>query len=1265
MSGLPIRRMRGSAALTCRRRAGSGVWALAALLLAAQLLVPAVHAGAQPAGSDAPAGAENLRCIAEAGRVAFLWDPVEPSVGRVSYDYELRLPDGRTEGGNLHGMVLVYRPGQYRLGGETTFSITVRHGIDAHTDVFSERQTLTCYIGGVKPPPESEQQESEQQEPEPEQPEPVPVPVPVTVPAQPVPEQQQSLSSDASLSGLAVYRATDKQPDADNVVPYAGSAYVLRPALTAGVFDYRVRIPDGASVPDPFYVTAVATAASDAKSITVTGRRSNEKARAPKSDIGSGEASGPWQTFPGYGLIEIEVTAQDGVTEQTYRVILERGTVDDPRKVALAAGDQSLTLTWEPFTGANAPTGYVARWRKTGTQTWLNSAWFSAFKTGYGPDAPNATAAEGQSVQWPGQSAPRGAYTISGLDNGASYEAELRGIRGGHTAYSVINWLESNWTKVSAAPAEPAQELTITPTGTTRVYGEADGLGFTVGGLAAGDAAGDVVSGALGRAAGDDAGSYAINMGTLAVASAYAAKYVLPAAPAATAYTITPRPITAISGVTVNSRTADGTADATFDTSAAEGTGVLAAQLADFRAGGLRVSGAFPSAEAGTHDVAVAYSLGDHNSFTAANYRLARTTATLQGELIAEETAPACEPADLAPVAEVTFGADTDLDAVNVNDLSVQSLTLPPCATITPAFRPGHYDYTVTVPNHISRLVVRGSFIRPWKPHAHGRLGFILVGDLADWDKDGPDRLSRPYMLMANSVRVFNTRNVGLAPGVAETVEIGVYKWRSERVYGAFPLSKNTFNKTYTLTVTREEQDAGEVAATEDADDGGAAASVPFAVSAFGDYKDLMTIDELGLPPGVETSPEFRPDRYDYTVTVPHHIGQLDFNGNFIAESMRQPGGALIVVGDLGMFEQNPDANAHMLVADRATGHAGTASVVLPAPGTAKTVEVGLYSHFPSAASWEHRPLPKTKVYTLTMTREAAPGADNAALYDLSGSAGYLDFRRDTTAYKLYVKSDTESLVLTPSALHPQAAATVNGNDPATPVTLAYGQNRIEVKVTAADGVATRTYEVTVIRSSPTAKPGDFSALIAQMYEWRNNPQSSPSRTWTMHASWGRTWGTYWAHTDRWDRALLAFGLTVPDTSLTPMTAAEAQALATSGSIWWRTMQPGYWSRQRGTATLRDAWSRWAKTAAALNELESVRSGKTPNQPPTVTAVPPDTTTDPAPSPFSPLVAGYDTNSDGNLDKYEYRQALRDFSARKITMAQIQEVRAAYYASRR
>ena len=66
------------------------------------------------------------------------------------------------------------------------------------------------------------------------------------------------------------------------------------------------------------------------------------------------------------------------------------------------------------------------------------------------------------------------------------------------------------------------------------------------------------------------------------------------------------------------------------------------------------------------------------------------------------------------------------------------------------------------------------------------------------------------------------------------------------------------------------------------------------------------------------------------------------------------------------------------------------------------------------------------------------------------------------------------------------------------------------------------------------------------------------------------------AHTDRWDRALLAFGETVADTTLEPMTAAEAQTYADRG------------------------WNPWVEVAAALRELE--------NQAPTVDSPIGDTT---------------------------------------------------------
>lgn len=77
--------------------------------------------------------------------------------------------------------------------------------------------------------------------------------------------------------------------------------------------------------------------------------------------------------------------------------------------------------------------------------------------------------------------------------------------------------------KISFTPGtmtiNPAN-LSVAALMVTRTYGDGDpALTYSVSGLRRGDAAGAVLSGALGRAAGEDAGTYAINQGTLALAS--------------------------------------------------------------------------------------------------------------------------------------------------------------------------------------------------------------------------------------------------------------------------------------------------------------------------------------------------------------------------------------------------------------------------------------------------------------------------------------------------------------------------------------------------------------------------------------------------------------------------------------------------------------------------------------------------------------------------------------------------------------------------
>ena len=86
--------------------------------------------------------------------------------------------------------------------------------------------------------------------------------------------------------------------------------------------------------------------------------------------------------------------------------------------------------------------------------------------------------------------------------------------------------------------------------------------------------------------------------------------------------------------------------------------------------------------------------------------------------------------------------------------------------------------------------------------------------------------------------------------------------------------------------------------------------------------------------------------------------------------------------------------------------------------------------------------------------------------------------------------------------------------------------------------------------------PSRYAELFVKMKEWRNDPQ----------------WVSDKAHTDRWDRALLAFGETVEDTTLTPMTAAEAQALADqSWGARWVPVAKALWELENRAPTVSSA----------------------------------------------------------------------------------------------
>ena len=89
---------------------------------------------------------------------------------------------------------------------------------------------------------------------------------------------------------------------------------------------------------------------------------------------------------------------------------------------------------------------------------------------------------------------------------------------------------------------------------------------------------------------------------------------------------------------------------------------------------------------------------------------------------------------------------------------------------------------------------------------------------------------------------------------------------------------------------------------------------------------------------------------------------------------------------------------------------------------------------------------------------------------------------------------------------------------------------------------------VTTLASAPDAPAptNDHSPLVAQVTGWRNDSRYVHNQ----------------AHTDRWDRVLLTLGEPVSDSSLTRMSAAEAQTYADRG------------------------WQRWVGVTQALTEIE-------------------------------------------------------------------------------
>ena len=193
---------------------------------------------------------------------------------------------------------------------------------------------------------------------------------------------------------------------------------------------------------------------------------------------------------------------------------------------------------------------------------------------------------------------------------------------------------------------------------------------------------------------------------------------------------------------------------------------------------------------------------------------------------------------------------------------------------------------------------------------------------------------------------------------------------------------------------------------------------------------------------------------------------------------------------------------------------------------------------------------------SFTVTVKAAPLVASA-IVDVSGlEAGAT---QDISLAGVFSDPDGDALTIS-TASDDEAVATVSVAADGSKLTLTgVAEGTATITVTAQDSDGNTVSDAFQVEVSAESK---YAALIAKMYQWRNDPQ----------------WVSEKPHTDRWDRALLAFGEAVADTTLTPMTAAEAQGFADRG------------------------WERWVEVAAALREIEGGGQPEQSNQAPMVSA---------------------------------------------------------------
>ena len=780
-------------------------------LLAASVL--ALWPSLARAQEDLPPPVENLRCIAETGRVAFLWDAPEWSGGKTyAYDYQLSLPGGQSAGGRLIGITLVHRPGSYTTGKRASVSVAAVYETTDGRQVSSAEKVLVCAVGGEPPIPTVT---------------PTPTPAPTATPT-PTPGTSQDGGGEYTALIAQMYEWRNDPRHVGN------KAHTDR--WDRALLAFRETVSD---------TTLLPMTAAEAQTFVDRGWTRWTEVAAALREIESGsQQQGTPNQPPTVSAAIADVTI---VSESGTRQVSLSGVFSDADK-------DTLTIS---ATSSNEAVAIVSVASDYATLTVTAKARGTADITVTADDG-GGTVEDTFTVRV--KASPTVATRladVSGLAAGSTQEVSLSGVFGDPDGDSL--------TIIVSSSDEAIATVTAASDGSTlTVAGVAEGTA-TITVMAQDDDGNRVLHDFAVVVAAVSSSKYAV-----LVAQMYEwrndSRYV-----GDKAHTDRWDRTLLAFGETVADTTltplaadeAQGYADRGWSRWVDVAAALRQLELVEQQDPANEYE--FQPQIIGTDDKVTIYptslSVNEDESMTYWFHLKTRPTAPVtvtaissDGDAISvtgpktvsspswqerikftfsgkqdsnsthetvtithtfESADPEYNGLEIQPIQLTVIDDDTTSASVNItattnvrteeNDLTMTSLGLPASFTITPSFRSDHYEYEVSVPNSVGRLIVGGRYTSPYNGNGYKGFGWIQVGDTSE-----SERISGGHfhdigntMIIADSERSLRTDQVALTPGVPATLEIALYKWKQGKVC-TFPVSSdNTIKRVYTLTVTR------------------------------------------------------------------------------------------------------------------------------------------------------------------------------------------------------------------------------------------------------------------------------------------------------------------------------------------------------------------------------------------------------------------------------------------------------------------------------